>query len=218
MPSAYPVFVPLKITSPDPSILPDSWTSGATGLFSGITGGINSFGANLLPDLFAPSAQFAANNALAAQTLGYSLGPQTTLLGTLGAAGAGFGLGSLAGSLLFPNQPNISTGAGIGGGLGAAIGSVVPGIGTLLGGTIGSLLGGGIGSLFGGGRRTHASVYGKMEDVGFSPGSADVHRRLYGRGLVRPGREVRGRAVRAGYRPSRQPDRREPSGYCRGIA
>ena len=153
---------------PFSSILPDSWTSGATGLFSGITGGINSFGANLLPDLFAPSAQFAANNALAAQTLGYSLGPQTTLLGTLGAAGAGFGLGSLAGSLLFPNQPNISTGAGIGGGLGAAIGSVVPGIGTLLGGTIGSLLGGGIGSLFGGGRRTHASVYGKMEDVGFS--------------------------------------------------
>ena len=153
---------------PFSSILPDSWTSGATGLFSGITGGINSFGANLLPDLFAPSAQFAANNALAAQTLGYSLGPQTTLLGTLGAAGAGFGLGSLAGSLLFPNQPNISTGAGIGGGLGAAIGSVVPGIGTLLGGTIGSLLGGGIGSLFGGGRRTHASVYGKMEDMGFS--------------------------------------------------
>lgn len=153
---------------PFSSILPDSWTSGAAGLFSGITGGINSFGANLLPDLFAPSAQFAANNALAAQTLGYSLGPQTTLLGTLGAAGAGFGLGSLAGSLLFPNQPNISTGAGIGGGLGAAIGSVVPGIGTLLGGTIGSLLGGGIGSLFGGGRRTHASVYGKMEDVGFS--------------------------------------------------
>jgi tape measure domain-containing protein len=153
---------------PFSSILPDSWTSGATGLFSGITGGINSFGANLLPDLFAPSAQFAANNALAAQTLGYSLGPQTTLLGTLGAAGAGFGLGSLAGSLLFPNQPNISTGAGIGGGLGAAIGSVVPGIGTLLGGTIGSLLGGGIGSLFGGGRRTHASVYGKMEGVGFS--------------------------------------------------
>ena len=153
---------------PFSSILPDSWTSGATGLFSGITGGINSFGANLLPDLFAPSAQFAANNALAAQTLGYSLGPQTTLLGTLGAAGAGFGLGSLAGSLLFPNQPNISTGAGIGGGLGAAIGSVVPGIGTLLGGTIGSLLGGGIGSLFGGGRRTHASVYGKMEHVGFS--------------------------------------------------
>lgn len=129
---------------PFSSILPDSWTSGATGLFSGITGGINSFGANLLPDLFAPSAQFAANNALAAQTLGYSLGPQTTLLGTLGAAGAGFGLGSLAGSLLFPNQPNISTGAGIGGGLGAAIGSVVPGIGTLLGGTIGSLLGGGL--------------------------------------------------------------------------
>ena len=153
---------------PFSSILPDSWTSGAAGLFSGITGGINSFASNLTGGFFASSATEAQFNALANSiTGGWGVGG-STLLGTLGAAGAGFGLGSLAGSLLFPNQPNISTGAGIGGGLGAAIGSVVPGIGTLLGGTIGSLLGGGIGSLFGGGRRTHASVYGKMEDVGFS--------------------------------------------------
>lgn len=153
---------------PFSSILPDSWTSGAAGLFSGITGGINSFASNLTGGFFASSATEAQFNALANSiTGGWGVGG-STLLGTLGAAGAGFGLGSLAGSLLFPNQPNISTGAGIGGGLGAAIGSVVPGIGTLLGGTIGSLLGGGIGSLFGGGRRTHASVYSKMEDVGFS--------------------------------------------------
>lgn len=153
---------------PFSSILPDSWTSGAAGLFSGITGGINSFASNLTGGFFASSATEAQFNALANSiTGGWGVGG-STLLGTLGAAGAGFGLGSLAGSLLFPNQPNISTGAGIGDGLGAAIGSVVPGIGTLLGGTIGSLLGGGIGSLFGGGRRTHASVYGKMEDVGFS--------------------------------------------------
>ena len=152
---------------PFSSILPDSWTSGAAGLFSGITGGINSFGASALPSLFAANSGQATVNAALNSMAGTSFAT-STLLGTLGAAGAGFGLGSLAGSLLFPNQPNISTGAGIGGGLGAAIGSVVPGIGTLLGGTIGSLLGGGIGSLFGGGRRTHASVYGKMEDVGFS--------------------------------------------------
>ena len=153
---------------PFSSLLPDSWTSGTAGLFSGITGGINSFASNLTGGFFASSATEAQFNALANSiTGGWGVGG-STLLGTLGAAGAGFGLGSLAGSLLFPNQPNISTGAGIGGGLGAAIGSVVPGIGTLLGGAIGSLLGGGIGSLFGGGRRTHASVYGKMEDVGFS--------------------------------------------------
>lgn len=152
---------------PFSSILPDSWTSGAAGLFSGITGGINSFGASALPSLFAANSGQATVNAALNSMAGTSFAT-STLLGTLGAAGAGFGLGSLAGSLLFPNQPNISTGAGIGGGIGAAIGSVVPGIGTLLGGTIGSLLGGGIGSLFGGGRRTHASVYGKMEDVGFS--------------------------------------------------
>ena len=153
---------------PFSSLLPDSWTSGAAGFFSGITGGINSFASNVTGGFFASSATEAQFNALANSiTGGWGVGG-STLLGTLGAAGTGFGLGSLAGSLLFPNQPNISTGAGIGGGLGAAIGSVVPGIGTLLGGTIGSLLGGGIGSLFGGGRRTHASVYGKMENVGFS--------------------------------------------------
>ena len=72
------------------------------------------------------------------------------MLGTLGAAGAGFGLGSLAGSLLFPGNRGVSTGSGIGGGLGAAIGSVVPGIGTFLGGAVGSLFGGAVGSLFGG--------------------------------------------------------------------
>ena len=153
---------------PFSSLLPDSWTSGAAGFFSGITGGINSFASNVTGGFFASSATEAQFNALANSiTGGWGVGG-STLLGTLGAAGTGFGLGSLAGNLLFPNQPNISTGAGIGGGLGAAIGSVVPGIGTLLGGTIGSLLGGGIGSLFGGGRRTHASVYGKMENVGFS--------------------------------------------------
>lgn len=152
---------------PFSSILPDSWTSGAAGLFSGITGGINSFGASALPSLFAANSGQATVNAALNSMAGTSFAT-STLLGTLGAGLSGFGIGSLAGQLLFPNQPNISTGAGIGGGLGAAIGSVVPGIGTLLGGTIGSLLGGGIGSLFGGGRRTHASVYGKMEDVGFS--------------------------------------------------
>ena len=152
---------------PFSSILPDSWTSGAAGLFSGITGGINSFGVSAFPSLFAANSGQATVNAALNSMAGTSFAT-STLLGTLGAAGAGFGLGSLAGTLLFPNQPNISTGAGIGGGLGAAIGSVVPGIGTLLGGAIGSLFGGGIGSLFGSGRRTHASVYSRMEDVGFS--------------------------------------------------
>ena len=92
---------------PFSSILPDSWTSGATGLFSGITGGINSFASNLTGGFFASSATEAQFNALANSiTGGWGVGG-STLLGTLGAAGAGFGLGSLAGSLLFPNQPNI---------------------------------------------------------------------------------------------------------------
>ena len=50
---------------PFSSILPDSWTSGATGLFSGITGGINSFASNLTGGFFASSATEAQFNALA---------------------------------------------------------------------------------------------------------------------------------------------------------
>ena len=134
---------------PFSSVLTNSWTSG--GLLSGISNTINGWGASLLPSAFASSGTLAtagqAVNAIPgmAGTL-----PTGTLLGTLGAAGAGFGLGSLAGSLLFPGNRGVSTGSGIGGGLGAAIGSVVPGIGTFLGGAVGSLFGGAVGSLFGG--------------------------------------------------------------------
>ena len=97
-------------------------------------------------------------------SLGYSmiggaLGlPQSKYSGLtagLGAAG-GFGLGSLAAGSSIMAGTSLATGA--------ALGSVVPVVGTVLGAIGGGLLG----SLFGGGRRTHASVYGKMEDVGFS--------------------------------------------------
>ena len=91
--------------------------------------------------------------------LGGALGlPQSKYSGLtagLGAAG-GFGLGSLAAGSAMMAGTSLATGA--------ALGSVVPVVGTVLGAIGGGLLG----SLFGGGRRTHASVYGKMEDVGFS--------------------------------------------------
>ena len=97
--------------------------------------------------------------SLGYSVLGGALGlPQSKYSGLtagLGAAG-GFGLGSLAAGSSIMAGTSLATGA--------ALGSVVPVVGTVLGAIGGGLLG----SLFGGGRRTHASVYGKMEDVGFS--------------------------------------------------
>lgn len=97
--------------------------------------------------------------SLGYSVLGGALGlPQSKYSGLtagLGAAG-GFGLGSLAAGSSIMAGTSLATGA--------ALGSVVPVVGTVLGAIGGGLLG----SLFGGGRRTHASVYSRMEDVGFS--------------------------------------------------
>jgi hypothetical protein len=77
--------------------------------------------------------------------------PTVTLGALLGGAGAGFGVGSLAGmgvqSLLGKTGPAPTVGAGVGAAAGAAIGSIIPGIGTLIGGLLGGALtgaGGGI--------------------------------------------------------------------------
>ena len=171
------------------NLMPGSWFSGIgntindtmagwfPSLFSSSSGYMEAAGTELLKAGItgtAPSAAPAPGTFLSTVSpylmagglgsLGYSmiggaLGlPQSKYSGLtagLGAAG-GFGLGSLAaGSAMMAGTP-LATGA--------ALGSVVPVVGTVLGAIGGGLLG----SLFGGGRRTHASVYGKMEDVGFS--------------------------------------------------
>lgn len=69
--------------------------------------------------------------------------------GTLGGALGGFGLGSLASSLIFGNKNDAGIGGMSGAAAGALLGSIVPGIGTIIGGLAGGLLGGGIGSLTG---------------------------------------------------------------------
>ncbi|MEI3453725.1 MAG: hypothetical protein V8Q91_09995 [Bilophila wadsworthia] len=90
--------------------------------------------------------------------LGGALGlPQSKYSGLtagLGAAG-GFGLGSLAAGSSIMAGTSLATGA--------ALGSVVPVVGTVLVPSAADCL-----VPSSGGRRTHASVYGKMEDVGFS--------------------------------------------------
>ena len=114
-------------------------------------------------------------NSAGLSTSGFSLG---SALGYGGWGALGYStLGSLVG---LPQAKYSGLTAGLGGALGAwgasaagtaagvaagsTMGSVVPIVGT----AIGAIAGGLLGSLFGGGRKTHASVYGKIEDVGFS--------------------------------------------------
>lgn len=114
-------------------------------------------------------------NSAGLSTSGFSLG---SALGYGGWGALGYStLGSLVG---LPQTKYSGLTAGLGGALGAwgasaagtaagvaagsTMGSVVPIVGT----AIGAIAGGLLGSLFGGGRKTHASVYGKIEDVGFS--------------------------------------------------
>ena len=160
--------------------LPTSWVSG-------ISNTINSTMAGWFPDTFAPTAQFAANNAAAAKNLGYVLGPDKTFMGTVGPYFTAAGLGSLGYSMLggklgLPQSKYSGLTAGLGaaagwglGGMaagsaalagtgmaaGATFGSVIPVAGTI----VGAVLGGLAGSLLGGERKTHPSVYTKVEDA-----------------------------------------------------
>ena len=172
--------VPLSNLS---SFLPDSFTSSLSGIMGATLPGTVSA-------LTTPGA-YTAGEILLMQgggTTAGTVGGQAALMSgglSLGSALMYGGLGSLGysvlgGALGLPQSKYSGLTAGLGGALGAwggsalgssagiaagsALGSVVPVVGTVLGAIGGGLLG----SLFGGGRRTHASVYGKMEDVGFS--------------------------------------------------
>lgn len=107
--------------------------------FSGFGGAISNFGAG-----FASPLSFATQSPLAGL---YGSGvaaeiPMSTMAGGMLSSGLiGYGMGSL-GDAIF----GAKTQAGNLGAVGAAIGSIIPGIGTLLGGVIGSVLGGFFGS------------------------------------------------------------------------
>jgi hypothetical protein len=104
-------------------------------------------GASSLAGLGADAGSFGSLSAPTGAFGGASLGS------IAGGVGAGFGIGSLAGtglqSLLHKTGPGPLIGAGLGalGGAaaGAALGSVVPVVGTIIGGLIGGLFGGAIG-------------------------------------------------------------------------
>ena len=150
-------------------------------------------------------ARVRSDDSVLGGALGLPQSKYSGLTAGLGAAG-GFGLGSLAAGSSIMAGTSLATGA--------ALGSVVPVVGTVLGAIGGGLLG----SLFGGGRRTHASVYGKMEDVGFSRDQQTYIDAFMGGAWYDRAGKSEAEPLRAGDCPRRQPDRREPSGYCRGIA
>lgn len=129
---------------PFSSLLPDSWTSGISSFLSyelpGTAPGISG--------LYGPT--MSGGNLASGLSLGSAL-----MYGGFGSLGYSL----LGGTLGLPQNKYSSITSGLGAGLGAW------GASAALSGTA---LGGLASSLFGGGRRTHASVYGKMENVGFS--------------------------------------------------
>ena len=148
---------------PFSSLLPDSWTSGVSSFLSyelpgtapGISGlyGPTMGGGNLASGLSLGSAlMYGGLGSLGYSLLGGALGlTQNKYSGITSGLGAGLGAWGASAALSGTT-------------LGATLGSAVPVVGTVIGAALGGLAS----SLFGGGRRTHASVYGKMEDVGFS--------------------------------------------------
>lgn len=148
---------------PFSSLLPDSWTSGISSFLSyelpgtapGISGlyGPTMSGGNLASGLSLGSAlMYGGLGSLGYSLFGGVLGlPQNKYSSITSGLGAGLGAWGASAALS-------------GTALGATLGSAVPVVGTVIGAALGGLAS----SLFGGGRRTHASVYGKMENVGFS--------------------------------------------------
>lgn len=165
------------------NLMPDSWTSGVSGLLGATLPGTS-------VALTTPGA-YTAGEILLMQgggTTAGTVGGQAALMSgglSLGSALMYGGLGSLGysvlgGALGLPQSKYSGLTAGLGGALGAwggsalgsaagiaagaTMGSVVPVVGTI----IGALAGGALGSLFGQERKTHPSVYGHMMDQGYT--------------------------------------------------
>lgn len=145
---------------PFSSLLPDSWTSGVSSFLSyelpgtapGISGlyGPTMGGGNLASGLSLGSAlMYGGLGSLGYSLLGGALGlPQNKYSGITSGLGAGLGAWGASAALS-------------GTALGATLGSAVPVVGTVIGAALGGLAS----SLLGGERKTHPSVYTKVEDA-----------------------------------------------------
>lgn len=145
---------------PFSSLLPDSWTSGISSFLSyelpgtapGISGlyGPTMSGGNLASGLSLGSAlMYGGLGSLGYSLLGGALGlPQNKYSSITSGLGAGLGAWGASAALS-------------GTALGATLGSAVPVVGTVIGAALGGLAS----SLLGGERKTHPSVYTKVEDA-----------------------------------------------------
>ncbi|HEY4136497.1 MAG TPA: hypothetical protein VGO34_14930 [Alphaproteobacteria bacterium] len=138
-----------------------------SGIGSGITGAIDSFGTSLGFAGALPGAGGLGGLGMTGALVdvpvadGAYLGLSTsaggsfggaTLSSFLGGAGLGFGAGTLLNSLVGGKSTGGTIGSGAGALAGAAIGSIIPGVGTILGGLIGGAGGGLLGGLIGPGK------------------------------------------------------------------
>lgn len=152
-----------------------------------VTGMINEAAAWAMPNLFSTTSGYmeAAGTELLKASVTGTAPSATPAAGTFTSYFGTPALGAGVGSLVSPYVNNI---LGLQNNKGSQIGSTVGGLGaTAVLGTmaatnfwnpagwvsaglaaLSSVLGGSLGSLFGGGRKTHASVYGHMEDQGFT--------------------------------------------------
>lgn len=152
-----------------------------------VTGMINEAAAWAMPNLFSTTSGYmeAAGTELLKAGVTGTAPSATPAAGTFTSYFGTPALGAGVGSLVSPYVNNI---LGLQNNKGSQIGSTVGGLGaTAVLGTmaatnfwnpagwvsaglaaLSSVLGGSLGSLFGGGRKTHASVYGHMEDQGFT--------------------------------------------------
>ena len=161
------------------NLMPNSW-------FSGIGNTINDTMAGWFPSLFSSSSGYmeAAGTELLKAGITGTAPSSAPASGTFLSAVSPYlmygGLGSLGYSLLggalgLPQNKYSGITSGLGAGLGAwgasaalsgtalgaTLGSAVPVVGTVIGAALGGLAS----SLFGGGRKTHPSVYTKVEDA-----------------------------------------------------
>ncbi len=128
--------------------------TGSGGLFSSVNASL--FGTapstTMIPGLLEPSIASGFGGMSSAGTPGFfgTFG-STSLSGVLGGAGAGFGAGMFANSLLGGNQTGGMVGSGLGalGGTLLAAGGFLGPLGLLAGGLLGGVLGGAGGGLFG---------------------------------------------------------------------
>ncbi|WP_418857040.1 phage tail tape measure C-terminal domain-containing protein, partial [Sutterella wadsworthensis] len=152
-----------------------------------VTGMINEAAAWAMPSLFSTTSGYmeAAGTELLKAGVTGTAPAAAPAPGTFTSAFGAPALGASIGSFASPYVNNL---LGLQNNKGSQIGSMIGGLGStavlgtmaatnfwtpagwVAGGlaALGSIFGGSIGSLFGGGRRTHASVYSRMEDVGFS--------------------------------------------------